>query len=112
MGHKEGRHESRKSIWRRLGRCLPYLRPYKASVAAVVAITVVSSGLPAIEPLGHRAIFDRLGGVAGRALDARALAWPVLFLAALWALRYVFDLVSALVAWRVRLAVHRDLLAE
>ena len=113
MPHQDRHHESSQSIWRRLGRCLPYLRPYRGRTAVVLAVTVVSSGLPALEPLGHRAIFDRLGGVARYGLlDARLLAWPIVFLVALWALRYVFDLISALVAWRVRLDVHRDLLAE
>ena len=34
------------------------------------------------------------------------------FLATLWAARYVFERASVIVAWRVRLRVHRDILAE
>lgn len=101
-------------MWRELGRCRPYLRPYSRSIAAVVLVTILSSSLPALEPLGFRAVFDRLGGVhaAAPAAVERALLGPVIFLTALWLLRYVFDLVSATIAWRVRLRVHRDLLAE
>jgi ATP-binding cassette subfamily B protein len=113
MPHQDGRHPARSSIWSRLGRCLPYLRPYARRVAIVLAVTVVSSGLPALEPLGHRAIFDRLTTlVRGHGKGADFLIWPVLALAALWLARYVLDLVSALIAWRVRLDVHRDLLAQ
>ena len=38
---------------RDLGRCLPYLRPYTRRIGVVMAITVISSGLPALEPLGR-----------------------------------------------------------
>ena len=103
---------SGKSIWLELARCRPYLRPYARSIAVVVLVTVLASGLPALEPLGFRAVFDRIGGVAGADAVARALAAPVAFLAVLWVLRYVLDLCSARMAWRVRLQVHRDLLAE
>jgi ATP-binding cassette subfamily B protein len=113
MPHQDGAHESRQSIWHRLGRCLPFLRPYSRKIGIVLAVTVVASGLPALEPLGHRAIFDRVSGVVrGRGVSPEVLLWPVIALAVLWLARYVLDLVSALVAWRVRLAVHRDLLAE
>jgi ATP-binding cassette subfamily B protein len=112
MPHQDGAHGSRQSIWHRLGRCLPYLRPYSRRIGIVLAVTVVASGLPALEPLGHRAIFDRISGVARRSTSPEVLLWPVVALLVLWIARYVLDLVSALIAWRVRLAVHRDLLAE
>jgi ATP-binding cassette, subfamily B, bacterial len=97
----------------RLGRCLPYLRPYKRRIGVVLAVTVVASGLPAMEPLGHRAIFDRIGPIAKRhGQGANHLLMPIGLLAALWLARYVLDIVSALFAWRVRLGVHRDLLAR
>jgi ATP-binding cassette subfamily B protein len=102
---------SKKSIWHGLGRCRPYLRPYARAVALVVAVTMVSSGLPALEPLGYRAIFDRLAGPR-LSPDLKVLLFPVAALTVLWIARYVLDLVSALVAWRVRLRVHRDPLAE
>jgi len=113
MPHQEGRHDSRQSIWRRLGRCLPYLRPYARRIFVVLAVTVVSSGLPALEPLGLRAIFDRIGApLRHRGAGAEALIPPVVALVVLWLSRYALDLVSAMVAWRVRLHVHRDLLAR
>ena len=103
--------DSSKSIWHDLGRCRPFLRPYARPIALVVGITVLASGLPALEPLGLRAVFDRRAA-GGGAAAARALLGPVVFLAGLWIARYVLDLASAMVAWRVRLKVHRDLLAE
>jgi ATP-binding cassette subfamily B protein len=113
MPHQERRHDSRQSIWHRLGRCLPYLRPYSKGIFVVLAVTVVSSGLPALEPLGFRAIFDRIGGpLRHRGAGAEVLIAPVIALFALWFSRYVLDLVSAKFAWRVRLHVHRDLLAQ
>ncbi|MFT3766891.1 MAG: ABC transporter ATP-binding protein [Minicystis sp.] len=114
MPHQGVGPESRQSIWRRLGRCLPYLRAYQRSIVIVLAVTVVSSGLPALEPLGHRAIFDRISGMARRQNMAHpdVLLWPVVALLTIWIARYVLDLISALVAWRVRLGVHRDLLAQ
>lgn len=105
--------ETSASTRSRLGRCLPYLRPYKRGIGLVLALTVVSSGLPALEPLGHRAIFDSIGPIAKRhGRGAAALLFPIAALAALWLARYVFDVVTARFAWRVRLQVHRDLLAE
>lgn len=113
MPHQERGHESRQSIWRRLGRCLPYLQPYSRRILALIVITVVSSGLPALEPLGYRAVFDRSTALLRRhSHDVDVLVWPVLCLAALWLLRYVFDVVATLLVWRVRLMVHRDLLAD
>src|SRR6185436_16668923 len=103
-----GARGASKSIWRELGRCRPYLRPYARPIAAVVGVTIVASGLPALEPLGLRAVFDRLG----KGGAAATLVGPLAFLVGLWLLRYVLDLVSATVAWRIRLRVHRDLLAE
>ena len=108
MRSRKRRDEPKSSIWHRLGRCRPYLRPYARPIALVVLITVLSSGLPALEPLGFRAIFDLLGAHE----EVRALALPVSLLAGLWLLRYVCDLASAVLAWRVRLDVHRDLYAE
>jgi ATP-binding cassette subfamily B protein len=107
----EPRRPRRQSIWHELARCRPFLRPYGRSIALVLGITVVASGLPALEPLGLRAIFDRLAGGGGLE-RARVLAGPVVFLMGLWIARYLLDLGSAVVAWRVRLAVHRDVLAE
>ncbi len=105
--------DSGKSIWHELGRCRPFLRPYARPITAVVVATVLASGLPALEPLGFRAVFDRLAaGTTGAAGAARALEGPVGFLVALWLARYAFDLGTATMAWRVRLRVHRDLLAE
>src|SRR5262249_48824722 len=43
-------------IWQGLGRCRPYPPPYARPIALVVLITVLASGLPALEPLGFRAI--------------------------------------------------------
>jgi ATP-binding cassette subfamily B protein len=111
MQSRERRRDSSKSIWRELGRCRPYLHPHARSIGVVLAVTVLASGLPALEPLGLRAVFDRLGAAA-KGAGAGVLLGPVVFLAVLWVVRYALDLVSATVAWRVRLAVHRDLLAE
>src|SRR5579871_3366817 len=111
MRSRDERKDSTKSIWRELGRCRPYLRPHARSIGAVLGVTVLASGLPALEPLGLRAVFDRLGAATAGA-GAEVLAWPVVLLALLWVVRYGLDLVSATVAWRVRLRVHRDLLAE
>jgi ATP-binding cassette subfamily B protein len=111
MGSHSPTPKGEKSIWRELGRCRPYLRPYARPIAAVVGVTILASGLPALEPLGFRAVFDRIGARADTAA-LYALAYPVAFLVALWLLRYALDLVSAKIAWRVRLRVHRDLLAE
>lgn len=97
-------------LWRDLRRCVPFLRPYARWIGVVLAITVASSGLPALEPLGMRAIFDRLGDAPQG--GARILMGPVACLAALWAARHVLERASVLVAWRVRLAFNRDLLAE
>jgi ATP-binding cassette subfamily B protein len=111
MQSRPRRQDSTKSIWGELGRCRPYLRPHARSIGVVVAVTVLASGLPALEPLGLRAVFDRLGAAKGSG-GAGLLVGPVVLLAALWVVRYGLDLVSAMVAWRVRLRVHRDLLAE
>jgi len=100
----------RTDLRRDLGRCLPFLRPYARWIALVLAITVAGSGLPALEPLGMRAIFDRLGDTPQG--GTRVLLGPVAFLAAIWAARYVFERASVIVLWRVRLAFNRDLLAE
>src|SRR5690348_15645893 len=95
---------------RDLGRCLRYLRPHARDVGVVLAVTVISGGLPALEPLALRAVFDRLG--AETRPSARALLGPVIFLAVLWTVRCAFERGQVLIAWRVRLAVNRDLLAE
>jgi ATP-binding cassette, subfamily B, bacterial len=113
MKSRDGKQgPAKKSIWHELGRCRPYLQPYSRTIAAVVVVTVLSSGLPALEPLGFRAVFDRIGSVVRGEPDPRVLLGPVIFLTVLWLLRYGLDLGSALLAWRVRLRVHRDLLAE
>jgi ATP-binding cassette subfamily B protein len=111
MQSRAPHQDSSKSIWHELGRCRPFLRPYARPIALVVGITVLASGLPALEPLGLRAVFDRLTAGGGVAV-ASALIGPIVFLVGLWISRYVLDLASAKVAWRVRLRVHRDLLAE
>src|SRR4051794_30305895 len=110
MVPRDDPRHSRKSVWRELGRCRPYLRPYSRPIAAVVIITILSSGLPALEPLGFRAIFDRIGGVPAGA--ARALLGPVAFLFGLWLVRYGFDLVTARLAWRGRPPGPHDPLAQ
>lgn len=113
MPHEARSPDSSQSMLHRLGRCLPYLRPYKRSIGIVLAVTVVASGLPALEPLGHRAIFNRIAPIAKRqGHGVTALLVPIALLAALWLARYVLDIVSALFAWRVRLHVHRDVLAQ
>ncbi len=113
MATRDRPTDSRQSIWHGLARCRPYLSPYARPITAVVAITILASGLPALEPLGFRAVFDRIGEASkGAPPGAGVLVGPVIFLVALWLLRYALDLASARLAWRVRLRVHRDLLAE
>jgi ATP-binding cassette subfamily B protein len=76
-------------------------------VVLIVTLTVVSGSLPALEPLLHRALFDRL---AARAALFDLLA-PVLLLGFISAARVLLGALVATRAWRVRLRINRDLLA-
>src|SRR4051812_36882175 len=102
MAHTELRHDLR--------RCLPFIRPHGRSVGVVLAVTLVSGCLPALEPLGLRAIFDRLAITPHP--TARSLLGAVCFLVGLWVARWIFEQASVLLAWRVRLAINHSLLAE
>jgi ATP-binding cassette subfamily B protein len=96
------------TLRRDLGRSLRYVRPHAGRIALVLGLTLASSSLPALEPLVHRALFDRLVAQA----PVRALLGPVLLLGALTAQRvWLTGLITRLV-WRVRLRINRDLLAD
>ncbi|WP_437587663.1 ABC transporter ATP-binding protein [Sorangium sp. So ce1000] len=91
-----------------------------------LALTLVSSGLPALEPLAHRAIFDQIAASAGVSgvlgvggapavsgeQSARTLAGLTLALCAIVVVRQIAEGLAALSVWRVRLRINRDLLDE
>jgi ATP-binding cassette subfamily B protein len=91
-----------------LRRSLAYLRPHAGAIALVLALTLGSSALPALEPLAHRAIFDRLTAHA----SLREVLLPVLLLGALAAQRVLLSGAITKRVWRVRLRINRDILAE
>lgn len=95
-----------------LRRSLAYLRPHGGRIAVVLALTLVASGLPTLEPLAQGAFFDRITRHAPGGIDVRALLSPVLILIGLVAARQLAEGASALLAWRVRLRVNRELLAD
>ncbi|WP_437895297.1 ABC transporter ATP-binding protein [Sorangium sp. So ce124] len=113
----------KRSLIRDLRRSLNYLSPHRGRLSVCLALTLVSGGLPALEPLAHRAIFDQISASAGvfgpgsgpaapGELGARALAGMTLALCALVVLRQIAEGLGALSVWRVRLRINRDLLDE
>ncbi|MFT3770664.1 MAG: ABC transporter ATP-binding protein [Minicystis sp.] len=93
---------------RDLRRSFAYLRPHAGRIAVVLALTLASSSLPALEPLVHRALFDRL---AARAPIFDVLL-PVLLLGLLTANRVLLSSAITRRVWRVRLRINRHLLAD
>lgn len=99
-----------RSRWRNMRRSLVFLRPHSTTITLVVAITLTSSGITAVEPLVHKAIFDRLGEIAES--PPWALLWPLLMLAFLTVARQLGEALASLLSWRVRLRINRRLLSE
>jgi len=99
------------SRWRELRRSFVYLRPHSVTIGIVVAITLACSGITATEPLMHKAIFDRLASLNGNQSFA-ALGFLLLGLLVLVAMRQLGEAASSLLAWRARLAINRELLAQ
>ncbi|APR80477.1 ABC transporter, ATP-binding protein, MsbA family protein [Minicystis rosea] len=91
-----------------LRRSLAYLRPHAGRIALVLALTLGASSLPAIEPLLHRALFDRLAAQAA----LRDMLAPVLILGVLTVGRVLLSGAISRRVWRVRLRINRDLLAK
>lgn len=70
--------------------------------------------LPALEPLAHREIFDRIahGSSAPAGEGVRAVARAALALGALVVARQVLEGVASVLLWQVRLRVNRALLGD
>jgi ATP-binding cassette subfamily B protein len=100
----------KRSFRKDLRRSLRYLRPHYRPIAWVLLLTLGAGAVPAFEPLVNRTVFDRL--TAGARPEMRALLAPVILLAVLVVARLGLEAASSLLAWRVRLRVHRALLAE
>ncbi len=101
--------------WRDLRRSLRYLAPHRAAIGLVVACALGSSALSALEPLVHGALFQRivaLGQNHGASRGVQQLLVLLVALAALVVVRQVVDAVTTTQAWRVRLRVNRQLLAD
>lgn len=110
----------KRSPLRDVRRSLVYLRPHRATIAVVLALTLGGSAVTAAEPLVHKTIFDRLSSAAGNSPSSgagastslAALALPIALLAGLVVLRQAGEAITALLAWRTRLAINRRLLDE
>ncbi|AUX19768.1 ABC transporter [Sorangium cellulosum] len=104
----------KRHLWRDLRRSLNYLSPHRGRIALCVGLTLAASVLPALEPLAHRAIFDRIaqGSAAPAGEGVRAVAHAALALGALVVARQVLEGAAAVVLWQVRLRVNRALLGD
>src|SRR4051812_14218563 len=100
-----------RSLWRDLRRCSLYLKPHAAAIGFVIVLTVGASGLSSVEPLLHGSIFDR---IAGKTAGVQKLGLFGLLgvMAAVMLVRQTLEAVTTLLAWRVRLRVNRELLAD
>lgn len=96
--------------FRDMRRSVVYLRPHASTITLVIAVTLACSGLTAIEPMLHKAIFDSVAAPAENSL--RALALPLILLALLVTTRQVGEAVSTQYSWRARLRINRHLLSE
>ncbi len=86
----------------RLGRALRFAFPYRRSILAILALTLLTAGVNAVEPLWLKYIFDSL--TAGN--PAQKLATGVGLLTGLGLLREAGAAFSIWLAWRTRLGVH------
>lgn len=102
----------KRSPWRDLRRSLVYLRPHRAIIGLVLALTLGGSAITAAEPLVHKTIFDRVSSGAGRLNHVAALVAPIALLAALVVVRQALEATTTLLSWRARLAINRRLLDE
>jgi ATP-binding cassette subfamily B protein len=92
---------SRGSLWRAMG----YLRPYRRTVATVLALVLVSTSLSVIEPLALKHVFDQLG--VGGTSSAVLLAVGALVVIGL--VREGLGALSNWLTWRTRIHVHFSL---
>jgi ATP-binding cassette subfamily B protein len=99
------------TFYRDLGRALVYLRAHRVSVAIVVGSAIASSGLSAFEPLIHASIVNRVA-VETTAAPLLAIAGPLVLLTSVVLARQALEIATALLTWRVRLRISRDLLSD
>ncbi|NMO14893.1 ABC transporter ATP-binding protein [Pyxidicoccus fallax] len=92
----------------RLRRSLGYLRPFRGSVAGILALVLTAGALNALEPLVLKHIFDNLG--AGQAW--RSVVMGVVLLVSAGLLREGVNAVSNWLTWRTRIGVHFSLMEE
>jgi ATP-binding cassette subfamily B protein len=83
-------------------RALAFLRPHRAAVSGIVALTLFMAALAAVEPLVLKLLFDELA--PGSA--SRALLLGVAGLAGLAVLRELAGGATNWLAWRTRIHVH------
>jgi ATP-binding cassette, subfamily B, bacterial len=100
------------SLQSHLRRSLRYLAPYAGRIALVLLLTLSASSLPALEPLVQGTVFDRLAAVGAGRASAPSVLLPALLLGVLALVRHALDGLGAVHTGRVRLRVHRDLLAD
>jgi ATP-binding cassette subfamily B protein len=87
---------------------LRFYRPFRFQGAVIVALTLVVTGLNALEPLVLKYIFDDLA----RGGTTRVLALGIGALAAVGIVREILGALANTRTWRTRLALHQHLLEQ
>lgn len=97
----------KRSVSGRWHRAFAFIRPYRAAVAVIVALTLASGSVAALEPLVLKLVFDALAGDSARTGIALGLC-----LLPLGGFAHVVCAgLNNWLAWRTRLRVHYDLLS-
>jgi ATP-binding cassette, subfamily B, bacterial len=93
------------SAFARMRKTLPFLTPYRFSIAAVSAMTLMVAALDALEPLLMKYLFDSLG------MDnaGRAFGLSVAGLASLAVMRRLLGGFLNWIFWRIRIGVNNSI---
>jgi ATP-binding cassette subfamily B protein len=89
-----------------LRRALSYLRPHSRRVVGIIALTLGSAVLHAIEPLVLKGVIDQLTAGAVQ----QSLVTGIVGLAGLALVREVLTAITNWLTWRTRLGIHFDVL--
>jgi ATP-binding cassette subfamily B protein len=92
----------------RLRRALSFARPYRKSIAFILALTMVTAVISAIQPLVMKHIFDQLGESG----TIEAVMWGLGALVGLALINEAFTGISNWFTWRTRIGIQYSLLEE
>jgi ATP-binding cassette subfamily B protein len=94
--------------WARLRRALSFARPYRKSIVFILALTLVTAMIGAVQPLVMKHIFDQLGDSG----TIEAVMWGLGALIGLALVNEVFTGISNWFTWRTRIGIQYALLEE